>query len=236
MIVVGCCVGPGGRYDRITGPSLASLVQPDDVVVLVEGASGICGAYNAVLRRAREVEGCQGVLLVHDDVELPGRDVRDALLAAATEPGVGLVGVAGGRGLAWGKWWSGRHLAGHRNDTRGTFDLGRVADDVDAVDGCLMFITPRAVHVDFDEVTFPAFHGYDVDFSLQVRSAGLRVVTRSIPYRHLDKGSAGDDATFVEAMRDLEAKWPGWIRPPSVPERMVSRMRHVARRGRTPGS
>ena len=31
---------------------------------------------------------------------------------------VGLVGVAGGRGLVWGKWWSGRVLAGHTNDPR----------------------------------------------------------------------------------------------------------------------
>ena len=104
--------------------------------------------------------------------------MRDRLSAALAEPGVGLVGVAGGRDLVWGKRWSGRALAGRTNDTASSRGLGAPSADVDAVDGCLMLVAAAALHLDFDVDGFPGFHGYDVDYSLQVRSAGLRVVTR----------------------------------------------------------
>jgi Glycosyltransferase like family len=224
VIVVGCCVGPGGRFDRIAGPSLEQVLHPDDELVLVEGAEGICSGYNTVLERARRADGCEGVLLVHDDVELGGPHVRDQLLDAVREPEVGLVGVAGGRGLAWGKWWSGRALAGHAHDARGRRRLGPDSGDVDAVDGLLLFVGPKALHLDFDAETFPAFHGYDVDYSLQVRSEGMRVVVRPVDHRHVDKGSTGDHAAFERAMRSLERKWPQWIRPLTARERLLKRL------------
>ena len=231
MIVVGCCVGPGGRYEQIAGPSLERVLRPDDRLLLVEGTNGICTAYNTVLAAARTLPECEGVLLVHDDVELLEDDVRDRLSAALAEPGVGLVGVAGGRDLVWGKWWSGRALAGRTNDTASSRGLGAPSADVDAVDGCLMLVAAAALHLDFDVDGFPGFHGYDVDYSLQVRSAGLRVVTRPIGYRHVDKGSLGDGAAFETAMRALEAKWPTWIRPLSRFERVTRKLAAVGRRG-----
>lgn len=231
MILVGCCIGPGGRYEQIAGPSLERVLRPDDRLVLVEGADGICAAYNSVLHTARALPECEGVLLVHDDVELVGDDVRDLLSAALAEPRVGVVGVAGGRDLVWGKWWSGRVLAGRTNDTASSRSLGSPAADVDAVDGCLMLVAPPALHLTFDADGFPGFHGYDVDLSLQARSAGLRVVTRPIGYRHLDKGSLGDRAAFETAMRALEAKWPTWIRPLSRRERVTRKLAGAARRG-----
>ena len=230
MIVVGCCVGPGGRYQQIAGPSLERVLRPPDQLVLIEDATGICTAYNAVLAAARAAPECEGVLLVHDDVELVGDDVRDLLSALLREPGVGVVGVAGGRDLAWGKWWSGRVLAGRNNDTAGSRTLGAPTADVDAVDGCLMLVTPQALHLDFDADGFPGYHGYDVDFSLQVRSAGLRVVTRPVGYRHLDKGSLGDVVAFETAMRTLEGKWPTWIRPLSRRERLSRKLAKVGGR------
>lgn len=228
MIVVGCCVGPGGRFEAIAGPALDATLQPGDDLVLIRNAKGICRAYNEVLERARAVPDCEGVLLVHDDVELGGPRARAALVAAAMDTGVGLVGVAGGRGLVWGKWWSGRTVAGRINDSRGDREIGPVDADVDAVDGCLLFVTPAAMHLSFDEERFPAFHGYDVDFSLRVRDSDLRVVTRRLDYRHRDKGNAGDVAAFEHAMRVLELKWSAWIRPRTTWERMGSIVRRLA--------
>jgi GT2 family glycosyltransferase len=224
VIVVGCCVGPGGRYERIAGPALHRVLRPQDEVVLVEGATSITAAYNSVLARARAADSCEGVLLIHDDLELGGPQVRDQLVQALHEPGVGLVGVVGGRDLAWGKWWSGRALAGHVVDRLGDRVLGPLHADVDAVDGCLLLVAPAALHLDFDVVGFPAFHGYDVDFSLQVRDAGLRVVTRPVEHRHRDKGNTGDQTAFELAMRTLERKWPTWIRPLTPWERLVRRL------------
>ena len=94
-----------------------------------------------------------------------------------------------------------------------------------------MLVAPPALHLDFDVDGFPGFHGYDVDFSLQVRDAGVRVVSRPIGYRHVDKGSLGDPAAFETAMRALEAKWPTWIRPLSRRERVARKLARTARRG-----
>lgn len=227
MIVVGCCVGPGGRFRRIAGPSLETFTTAGDEVVLIEGASGICAAYNAVMKRARTLEACEGVVLLHDDLELFD-GVRAEVLKAVAEPGVGLVGVVGGSDLVHGKWWSGRRVAGRVIDSRGDRHLGPASADVDAVDGCLLVVAPAALSLDFDESSFPDFHGYDVDFSLQVREAGLRVVTRELGCRHHDKGSAGDVPAFERAMRALEAKWPTWIRPLSRWERLARRTHRAA--------
>lgn len=226
MIAVGCCIGPGNRFSRIAGPALRRVLDPEDALHTITDASGICAAYNSVLEQAWAEGECRAVVLVHDDLELLD-GARAVVAEAAAEPGVGLIGIAGGRDLAWGKWWSGRFVAGRVNDSRGERTIGPVRADVDAVDGCLLVITPAAAHLRFDESTFPAFHGYDVDFSLAVRQAGLRVVTRDLPYRHHDKQSTGDNDAFEAAMRALENKWPGWIRPLSVSERFSRRLRRA---------
>ena len=111
--------------------------------------------------------------------------------------------------------------------------------EVDAVDGFLLVLSPWAVrNVRFDE-TLPTGHGFDVDYCLQVREAGRKVVTadlRAIHHRTLELVS--DFEIWVEGHIQLAEKWDGrW--PGREPERSGSAApaaprRSARRRGRSP--
>lgn len=196
-------------------------MSPDDVFIREQGSDGICAAYNRILQVARSTPDCEGVVLVHDDTEL-GVDAREQVLHGLREPGVGLVGVVGGRGLHGPIWVDARHWAGVANDTYGRRGYGPATADVDVVDGLLLGIAPSAFsRLDFDQATFPAFHAYDTDYCLQVREAGLRVRVVPVDYKHVDKGDLGDLAAFEQGFSRLREKWPHRIQPLGVLGRMT---------------
>lgn len=233
MLVFGCCVGPSGKFETVAGPALAAVMSADDVLVREQGSDGICAAYNRILETARLTPGCEGVVLVHDDTAL-GAGAREQILAGLRDPGVGLVGVVGGRGLHGPIWVDARRWAGVADDTYGRREYGPGTADVDVVDGLLLAIAPAAFErLDFDGATFPAFHAYDTDYCLQVREAGLRVRVVPVDYRHVDKGDLGDRDAFTEGFARLRAKWPHRIRRLGLVERVALRTRqrmgrHVA--------
>lgn len=64
MIIIGSCVGDGGkRFDAVARPSLHELFGPDDLVVTESGSRGICAAYNSIIALARSRPD------LHDDVD-----------------------------------------------------------------------------------------------------------------------------------------------------------------------
>ena len=81
-----------------------------------------------------------------------------------------------------------RRSRGTRTMRRRTRRLG----EVDTLDGFLLVLSPWAVrNIRFDEA-LGEFHGYDLDFCLQVREAGRKVVTadfRAIHHRPLEMRS-----------------------------------------------
>jgi GT2 family glycosyltransferase len=213
VLVFGCCVGPSGKFSTVAEPALAAVMAPEDELVREHGGDGICAAYNRILRRARAIEDCEGVVLLHDDVALGAR-AREQLLGGLRTPGVGVVGVVGGRGLFGPQWVDARHRAGYADDFYGWRRYGPDTADVDAVDGLLLAIAPAAFRsVEFDEEAFPAFHGYDTDYCLQARRAGHRVRVVHVDHVHRDKGGVGDSDAFTASARTLGARWPDLIRP-----------------------
>lgn len=229
MLIFGCCIGPSGKFATVAEPSLAALMQPDDVLVREQGGDGICAAYNRILAQARETEGCEGVVLLHDDVAL-GEAARHQLLAGLRTPGVGVVGVVGGRRLFGPQWVDARHRAGYADDFYGWRRYGPGTADVDVVDGLLLALSPLSFGaIDFDSDAFPAFHGYDTDYCLLARRAGLGVRVVPVDYVHRDKGGTGDGAAFAASAAILTARWPDWIQPLGRTEEIVHRVRDRAR-------
>lgn len=219
VLIFGCCVGPSGKFATVAEPALAATMHPQDLLVLEQGSDGICVAYNRIIQRAKELTDCEGVVLVHDDTAL-GRLARDQIIAGLREPGVGVVGVVGGRGLFGPQWVNARRLAGYANDFYGWRRYGPRAADVDVVDGLVLALAPAAYRaVTFDEQAFPAFHGYDTDYCLQAREAGLRVRVVHVDYEHKDKGHTGDGDAFVAGELSLRERWPDLIRPLGPVER-----------------
>ena len=80
------------------------------------------------------------------------------------------------------------------------------------VDGFLLVLSPWAVRtLRFDE-SLGSLHGYDVDFCLQARAAGRKVVTaefRAVHNHSLDL--VGDPEGWVEAHVRMQEKWEGKI-------------------------
>lgn len=219
MLVFGCCIGPSGKFATVAEPALTRVMRPGDVLVREQGADGICAAYNRILEQARDLDDCEGVVLLHDDVAL-GDLAREQVLAALGGPGVGVVGVVGGSGLFGPQWVNARRLAGHANDSYGWRRFGPPEADVDVVDGLMLALSPAAFRaIGFDPEAFPAFHGYDTDYCLQVRRAGLRVRVVHVDHVHRDKGGLGDERAFARGAAALLRKWPDAIRALDARER-----------------
>jgi SAM-dependent methyltransferase len=216
MLLVGSAVvADGARFEEFTLPSLERVLDPVDVVLSSTGDTrGIAAVYNDFVRQARSTRDCEALVLLHDDVEIVDANFRAKILAAVGEDGVGVVGAVGGADLRSVAWWEARRTAGRVFETRKPIELGPPRADVDVVDGLLLAISPRAFEVlMFDEQACPRFHGYDVDYCLQARAAGLRVTVRPIGILHRTKGGYGDTTAFDEAADALAAKWSTFIRP-----------------------
>jgi SAM-dependent methyltransferase len=208
MIIFGTCIGDAERYEQIALPAIRRCAGPEDEIVSLPGDEGIGAAYNAIILQARRRHGCEALVLLHEDVELIDDNFRPKVLHALGEPGVGIVGVAGARDLTGLEWWDSIHHAGLVFETRGVLDFGRREAEVDAVDGLLMALSPLAFgRLEFDQRSFPDFHGYDVDYCLQARAAGLKVIVAAIDVLHRTKTGLGDAAGFRAADLELRRKW-----------------------------
>jgi hypothetical protein len=80
--------------------------------------------------------------------------------------------------------------------------------EVEALDGQLLILSPWAVrHLRFDE-TLLLGHGFDLDFSLQVRQSGHRLLVADLEVvHHRPIELVGDLAVWVQAHIALAEKW-----------------------------
>lgn len=232
MIAFGTCVGGDGhKYSSVSLPTIQQVASADDLVLSEPGRNGICAVYNQFIDVVSNRADCEALVLLHDDVEIHDEEFRDKVLAAVGEDSVGVVGVVGGADIPSLQWWRGRRLAGRVEEPRGAADLGARTADVDAVDGLMLVLSPRAFRsIRFDGDSFPEYHAYDVDYCLAARAAGLRVVVREIDVFHRTKGGFGDAGAFKDADRVLVGKWPQFVRPMTLREDALSRARGIARR------
>ena len=89
----------------------------------------------------------------------------------------------------------------------GDIDFGGHDEDVDAVDGLLLVLSPWAVrNLRFDADRFDHFHGYDVDFCFQARAAGRRVVVDDIELLHHTNGGYNDVADFFKQVMEEDSR------------------------------
>ena len=190
------------------------VAAPEDLILTLTGQSGICAPYNEFIREARRRPDCEAVVLLHEDAQIIDPDFRAKALAAVAEENVGVVGVIGGSDLRDHSWWHARRRAGLAYESHRVVDVGHRRADVDVVDGLLTIVSPAAFRtLLYDEENFPRFHGYEVDYCLQVRDKGMRVVVRDIDVMHRPTSWSRDREDWKAAGIAMAAKWPAWIRP-----------------------
>ncbi len=179
-----------------------------------DGKYGICKAYNLGAAQAHYDIFC----FMHEDIAFVTQNWGQNVVNHLKDESVGLIGVMGAYPMLIVPFYP--DLKTEANiifvdvDTDvNTHSLETMSPNDDAliketlgVDGTLM-ITRRNVYnqFKFDDVTLTAFHGYDVDFSVQVQSKYKVCVVFDVLLKHYFKG--GPNKSYVIEMLKLTKKW-----------------------------
>jgi hypothetical protein len=229
MIAFACPVMDTESYRRYAEPGIRLAAEPDSELYALAATGGLARSYNLLLERAAGHEELEALVLVHPHAEITDphfcRKVREALEG----PGVGLVGAIGATGVRNIAWWEGEVRAGQVRHRYTEFGGGEfeafswtqprpAPGEVECVDGLLLVLSPAvARNVRFDE-SLPLGHGVDIDFCVQVREAGYKIVVADFQLtQHRALELLEDDRLWVEAHIRLGEKWDG--RMPGVAER-----------------
>ena len=209
MLIVGTCTRALGSEADALSTRLGTYVDSSRDRILIRAGTGLCSVYNQILKAAVADPACEAVVLLHDDTYILDHNFRAKIVSAFRfDSSLGVIGVVGASGIASLAWWEGQCKVGQVHETRGFIDFGSQRGLVDVVDGLLMVISRRVfVRICFDEQAFPGFHGYDVDYCLQVRKAGFGCMVLPIEVLHRTKGGFGNQEEFNSANQALLTKW-----------------------------
>jgi len=207
MIAYGCCAGSSGKFDTGLAPSLREHC-PGAPVIVRRDQKSICDAYNSIMDEAAALEGLTGLVLVHDDVVFRDAQAEAEIVRALSGPGVGVVGVVGGRGQRELSWWKSTALFGHVEHATHLDDYSRGTAEVDVVDGLLMAVSPWVVHhVRLDGRGYPAFHGYDGELCRLVKEKGRKVLVADIEIFHDCKPGPWGRPEYGQALVEWQRRW-----------------------------
>jgi hypothetical protein len=187
MIAFGSSITKPELYRRCAEPGIRRAAEPDSRIERMEAVGSIFRSYNALLERFAGVEGLEALVLVHQDAEIVEPHFCEIVRDALRDPRVGLVGCVGAVGVRSIAWWEASVTCAsfvNRYEEHGGGDLESFSwawadapayariGEVETLDGFVLVLSPWVVdNVRFDE-SLGEFHGYDLDFCLQVRAAG----------------------------------------------------------------
>jgi len=201
----GVCVGPSTRFEDVCAPALARNC-PDLPVLVRRQEHSLAGAYNRLIGEAVGL-GWDGIVLIHDDVEIRDPELAPKLRHLFEEQSVGVVGVVGARAMKSIRWRRAQCF-GRAPDPRSDNDFGGGTHEVDSVDGLFLAVSASMFgRVEFDEKAFPGFHGYDADLCFSARQAGFRVLVTDIDLFHHSRGTLVDPVSFRRAELAFDRKW-----------------------------
>ena len=218
MIAYGICVGSDVRLERCARPGLRLVAHPEAPVAESRDNTSIGVAYNEILDAFAPDPDLEALVLLHEDVELRGRGFESRVRHVLGDPTIAVIGAIGGVGVEHPAWWTAPGRCGRVADSYAVRDFGPEGGgagtgEVDAVDGLLLVLSPWAVrHLRFDQVTFPGFHGYDVDFCFQARAAGQRVVVDRIELFHHNSNAS---VVWHDIGQAAVAFHDKWVAPPA---------------------
>ena len=225
MIAFAAAVTKPDVYARCALPGIRLAAEPASPVLDGPARGTIFESYNAILDHAAGLEGLEALVLVHQDAELRTPDLGAIIRRTLADPDVGVIGCVGAVGVRSIAWWEGSvTLASFANryDDHGGGDLPAFSWDwadappyartgeVETLDGFVLVLSPWAVREVRFDAALGGFHGYDLDFCLQVREAGRKVVTadfRAVHHRPLEMIPDLDE--WATAHARVAEKWDG---------------------------
>ena len=229
MIAFGSSILDPEAYRRFARPGIQFAAEPASEVFAFEALGSICRSNNLLLDTAAEREDLEALVLVDAAAEIVDPDFCQKARRLLSDPDVAVAGCVGASGVRSLAWWEGTVSAGpvvHRYYQHGGGELPAFSwahpappGEVDTVDGFLLILSPWAVrNVRFDEL-LSLGHGYDLDFCLQVRDAGRKVVTADVGVvHHRPLELVRDHEIWIEAHIRLAEKWDGRMPGVDAPE------------------
>ena len=227
MIAFAVCIGAREAFERYARPGLVNHTEPDSPLAEIDTDSIFAG-YNEALDAFAPCPDLEALVLLHEDVALQDSEFCAKVRKRLADRSVAVIGAIGARRVRNLCWWEGE-IHGRVGETRGLIDHGGGCHEVEAVDGLLMVISPWAVrNLRFDADRFHGFHGYDVDFCLQARARGRRVIVDDLLLFHHARPRVRDGVDFWQADATLRRKWAGLGLDMAGDEEMASRARSFA--------
>lgn len=218
LSIVICSVKPDALA-ALSANIAETVGVPYEIIVVDNSANtyGICTAYN----RGGITAKFPFICFIHEDVSFETVGWGQRLCAHLAIKEVGLVGLAGGdtKSNVPSSWSvpvisNEINIVQHYKSDSARTDHLRVShtarpgdrEKVVALDGVLL-ATRKEVFDEFrfDEKTLPGFHGYDIDYSLQVGTKFELYVAFDIVVHHYSEGSP--QRQWVESAIAISRKW-----------------------------
>ena len=220
MIAFGCPITLPDEYERWAGPSIRRCAEHDSLVLEQRGHGSIQDGLNAILDIATAHDDLEAVVLLHQDVELNDPGILATIRRAFADPTVGILGTAGAWGVRGMMWATGKHAAGRiawpgLQPFPTVIELSQGAQAVDAVDGVVIVVSPAVARsVRFNPNLGRQFHGYDVDYCLQARARGWKVVVDDLRVSHHVTGGYRDRDLWLDGTIAFQRRWDRELWPP----------------------
>ena len=221
MIAFGLSIAESEPYRRFSGPGLRRVMEPGSELYAFASVGLTSRTYNLILDAAAQRDDLEALMLVQPHLELRDPQLGAKVREVLADPAVAVAGVVGANDVRSLAWWRGpvrsgslrHHYYEHGEGEFDGFSWTRAEHgdgEVDAVDGVLMVLSPWAVrNVRFDDSLVHGY-GFDVDYCLQVREAGRKVVLADLGATlHDDLDMIRKPEVWVEAHKQLAAKWEG---------------------------
>lgn len=227
MIAFGCMVGEPEPYRRYAEPGIRLAAEEDSVIYPFAAVGTIGRSYNLLLEAAGRQPALEALVILHPHTEITDPALCQKIRTALGDPDVAVVGFAGATGVRSIAWWDGSVSSAdavHRYTELGGGELPMYAwrstdpsgTEVETIDGSLMVLSPWAVeNLRFDEgLVFG--HGFEIDFCIQARSAGKKVMTADLHViQHRPLEIVGQLEIWVEAHMAMARKHNGRLTPSS---------------------
>jgi hypothetical protein len=223
VIAFGCAINNADVFRKYGEPGVRRAAEPESELFAFAPVESVGRTYNLVLDAAARCDDLEALALIHPQTEIVDADFCAKIRAALADPAVGMVGCAGATGVTSIAWWEGRVVSApaiHQYGEHGGGELPALSwtqcdpppDEVEALDGQLLALSPAVVRsLRFDENRLLG-HGFDLDFSLQVRGTGRKLMVadiRVVHHRSLELIS--DFELWVEAHVRMAEKWAGTL-------------------------
>jgi GT2 family glycosyltransferase len=200
----------GDFYENLVRNIGQSCDCPHEIVEIdnTKGVySSIAVAYNSNVARAK----FELICFLHEDVLFKHSCGWNVLKLMSDHPDIGLLGLVGAKFKSLqvtsytNKIENRRYIRGRLANYQ-TID-NKPFEEVVCVDGVFLLTRKSLLSkIMFDERIITGFHGYDMDFSLQVFHAGYKVaITQGIDLIHFSTGKR--DLVWLQTNQRISQKW-----------------------------